>query len=125
METFGFVSSLQTFTRSMMTPHEGVEWQDLIVPVRDARGLKKKSDDMKPDHLNDLGSQGCEAVGLSLRSGDLFDWPVVLLKRVNGRGAESLVTTGIDCPKWIGIASTERQFGSALCPVRWDAGDGG
>ena len=35
---------------------------------------------MKPDHLNDLGSQGWEAVGLSLKSGDLFDWPVVLLK---------------------------------------------
>ncbi len=66
---------------SETAPHEGIQWEYLIVPLRDARGLKKKSDDMKPDHLNDLGSQGWEAVGLSLKSGDLFDWPVVLLKR--------------------------------------------
>ena len=62
-------------------PHEGIQWEYLIVPLRDARGLKKDSVDLKPDHLNDLGSQGWEAVGLSLKSGDLFDWPVVLLKR--------------------------------------------
>jgi len=62
-------------------PHHARQWEYLIVPLRDARGLKKKSDDMTPAHLNDLGSQGWEAVGLSLKSGDLFDWPVVLLKR--------------------------------------------
>jgi len=66
---------------SETAPHEGIQWEYLSVPLRDARGLKKKSDDMKPDHLNDLGSQGWEAVGLSLKSSDLFDWPVVLLKR--------------------------------------------
>ena len=62
-------------------PHAVSQWEYLIVPLRDARGLKRDSFDLKPDHLNDLGSQGWEAVGLSLKSGDLFDWPVVLLKR--------------------------------------------
>jgi hypothetical protein len=34
-----------------------------------------------PQRLNQLGSQGWEAVGLSLKRGDLVAWPVVLLKR--------------------------------------------
>jgi hypothetical protein len=53
----------------------------LVVPLDDARKLKKKSADLTPEHLNDLGSQGWEAVGLSLKQGDLVAWPVVLLKR--------------------------------------------
>ena len=44
--------------------------------------LKKKSQDLRPNRLNDLGSQGWEAVGLTLkRGGDLVAWRVVLLKR--------------------------------------------
>lgn len=42
-----------------------------------------KGDDpgLKPDRLDELGAQGWEAVGLSLKYGDLAAWPVVLLKR--------------------------------------------
>jgi hypothetical protein len=36
------------------------------------------------DRLNELGSQGWEAVGLTLKKGDLVAWPVVLLKRPIG-----------------------------------------
>jgi len=61
--------------------HHVSQWEYLVVPLRDARGIKKKSAGLKADHLNDLGSKGWEAVGLSLKSGDLWDWPVVLLKR--------------------------------------------
>ena len=53
----------------------------LVVPLDDARKLKRKSADLTPGHLNDLGAQGWEAVGLSLKQGDLVAWPVVLLKR--------------------------------------------
>jgi hypothetical protein len=53
----------------------------LVVPLDDARNLKKKSTDLVPDRLNELGAQGWEAVGLSLKQGDLVAWPVVLLKR--------------------------------------------
>ena len=53
----------------------------LVVPLDDARKLKKKCRDSTPGHLNELGSQGWEAVGLSLKQGDLVAWPVVLLKR--------------------------------------------
>lgn len=56
-------------------------WEYSVVPLADAGGLKKKSADLKPDHLDELGSQGWEAVGLSLKYGDLIAWPVVLLKR--------------------------------------------
>ncbi len=56
----------------------------LVVPLNDARKLKKTSGDLAPDHLNELGSQGWEAVGLSLKQGDLVAWPVVLLKRPVG-----------------------------------------
>ena len=31
--------------------------------------------------LNKLGAEGWEAVGLTLKRGDLMTWPVVLLKR--------------------------------------------
>lgn len=34
-----------------------------------------------PERLNELGAEGREAVGLSLKYGDLMAWPVVLLKR--------------------------------------------
>ena len=43
--------------------------------------LKKADDPWAPDKLNDLGLQGWEAVGLSLKYGDFIAWPVVLLKR--------------------------------------------
>lgn len=56
-------------------------YEYLVVPLDDARKLKKGSADLTPQRLNDLGSQGWEAVGLSLKQGDLVAWPVVLLKR--------------------------------------------
>jgi hypothetical protein len=56
------------------------KWEYLVVPLGEA-GKLKKSGDLTPEHLNELGSQGWEAVGLSLKKGDLVAWPVVLLKR--------------------------------------------
>ncbi len=57
------------------------KWEYLIVPLEEAGGLGKKSDGLRPDRLNALGSEGWEAVGLTLKRGDLVAWPVVLLKR--------------------------------------------
>ena len=56
-------------------------WEYLVVPLKDAAALKKKSEGLTPDRLNELGSEGWEAVGMSLKQGDLIAWPVVLLKR--------------------------------------------
>ena len=53
----------------------------LVVPLDGARKLKKGSSDLTPKRLNELGAQGWEAVGLTLKQGDLVAWPVVLLKR--------------------------------------------
>ena len=55
-------------------------WEYLVVPL-DAAGGIKKGTDLRPDRLDQLGSEGWEAVGLSLKRGDLVAWPVVLLKR--------------------------------------------
>jgi hypothetical protein len=52
----------------------------MVVPLQEA-GRLKKSADLTPDRLNRLGSEGWEAVGLTLKKGDLVAWPVVLLKR--------------------------------------------
>jgi hypothetical protein len=60
------------------------KWEYLVVPLQNAGGLRKKSADLRPDRLNELGSQGWEAVGLTLKRGDLVAWPVVLLKRPVG-----------------------------------------
>ena len=57
------------------------KWEYLVVPLEDAKGLKKKAADLRPDRLNDLGAQGWEAVGVSLKAGDLVAWPLVLMKR--------------------------------------------
>jgi hypothetical protein len=56
------------------------KWEYLVVPLDDAGGLKKGSD-LAPGRLNELGPQGWEAVGLSLKKGDLIAWPIVLMKR--------------------------------------------
>ena len=56
------------------------KWEYLVVPLDEA-GKVKKSADLRPERLNELGSQGWEAVGLTLKRGDLVAWPVVLLKR--------------------------------------------
>lgn len=55
-------------------------WEYLMVPVEEA-GHVKKGSDLRPAHLNELGAQGWEAVGISLKKGDLVAWPIVLLKR--------------------------------------------
>lgn len=57
------------------------KWEYMVVPLAQAGTLKKKSAGLSPDRLNELGSEGWEAVGLSLKRGDLVAWPVVLLKR--------------------------------------------
>lgn len=56
-------------------------WEYLVVPLKEAAGVKKRSDGLRPDRLNELGAEGWEAVGVSLKQGDLVAWPVVLLKR--------------------------------------------
>ncbi len=56
-------------------------WEYLVTPLKDAAKLKKSSDGFAPDRLNQLGLDGWEAVGVSLKQGDLVAWPVVLLKR--------------------------------------------
>ena len=59
-------------------------WEYLVVPLSESSGLKKSAAGLTPDHLNELGAQGWEAVGLTLKKGDLVAWPVVLLKRPIG-----------------------------------------
>ena len=56
----------------------------LVVPLKEAKGVKKEEDVFAPERLNELGEEGWEAVGLSLKYGDLMAWPVVLLKRPLG-----------------------------------------
>ena len=56
------------------------KWEYLVVPLAEAGGIKK-SGELKPDRLNELGQMGWEAVGVSLKKGDLVAWPVVVLKR--------------------------------------------
>ena len=63
-------------------PARGVtRFEYLVAPLREAKGLKKDEEGFTPEHLNELGEEGWEAVGLSLKYGDLVAWPVVLLKR--------------------------------------------
>ena len=58
-----------------MTTMTQTQWEYLVVPLPEAKGLKKDADAWEP---------GWEAIGLSLKYGDLMAWPVVLLKRPLG-----------------------------------------
>ena len=61
-----------------------IRWEYRVVPHKDAGDVKKNSRGVAPDALNALGRDGWEAVGLTLKRGDLVAWPVVLLKRAIG-----------------------------------------
>ena len=58
-----------------------IRFEYLVVPLKEAKSVKKEEDVFAPERLNELGEEGWEAVGLSLKYGDLMAWPVVLLKR--------------------------------------------
>jgi hypothetical protein len=60
------------------------KWEYMIIPLDAAGKLKKNDAGLSPDRLNELGAEGWEAVGLTLKRGDLVAWPVVLLKRPIG-----------------------------------------
>lgn len=62
------------------------KWEYKVAPLQEAGKLKKKSTGLSPDLLNKLGQEGWEAVGVTLKRGDLVAWPVVLLKRPAGKG---------------------------------------
>ena len=62
-------------------PLAATRFEYLVVPLKEAKNVKKDEDGFVPEHLNELGEEGWEAVGLSLKYGDLMAWPVVLLKR--------------------------------------------
>jgi len=64
--------------------HGGERWEYLVAPLQEVKGLKKADEPWAPDQLNELGRQGWEAVGLSLKYGDFIAWPVVLFKRPLG-----------------------------------------
>ena len=51
------------------------KWEYLAVPLEEVKKLKKDSGGFPPSRLNELGAQGWEAVGLSLKYGDLVAWP--------------------------------------------------
>lgn len=57
------------------------KWEYLVIPLDDAGKIRKNAEDLRPERLNQLGSEGWEAVGLTLKRGDLVAWPVALLKR--------------------------------------------
>ena len=61
-----------------------IRFEYLVVPLKEAKSVKKEEDVFAPERLNELGEEGWEAVGLSLKYGDLMAWPVVLLKRPLG-----------------------------------------
>ena len=57
-----------------------MKWEYVVVPLDDAKGIKKGTT-LSPERLNALGDEGWEAVGVTLKAGDLVAWPVVLMRR--------------------------------------------
>lgn len=59
-------------------------WEYVLVPVLDAKGLRKNSGEVPAERLNALGAQGWEVISISMNTGDLGAWPMALLKRATG-----------------------------------------
>jgi hypothetical protein len=57
------------------------KWEYMVVPLEEAGKVKKKSSGISPGRLDELGAEGWEAVGVTLKRGDLVAWPIALLKR--------------------------------------------
>jgi hypothetical protein len=57
------------------------QWEYMVVPLEEAGKVKKKSAGFRPQRLEELGREGWEAVGVTLKRGDLVAWPVALMKR--------------------------------------------
>jgi len=71
-----------TTTPTIEAPPLGItRFEYLVVPLKEAKNLKKEEDAFVPEHLNELGEDGWEAVGLEPKSADLMARPVVLLPR--------------------------------------------
>jgi hypothetical protein len=60
--------------------HDVPKFEYMVVPLQPAKGMKKDAPWI-PDDLNEYGADGWDAVGVTLKAGDLVAWPVVLLKR--------------------------------------------
>ena len=59
-----------------------MEKWEYLVPLKDAAGIKKNSEGWPPSASTDWEpTTRLEAVGVSLKQGDLVAWPIVLLKR--------------------------------------------
>ena len=43
------------------------KWEYRVIPLHEAAGVKKKSDGLRPERLNELGLQGWEAIGVTLK----------------------------------------------------------
>jgi hypothetical protein len=67
-------------------------WEYPIVPLDQAAKIKKKSADLRPEHLNELAAQGREAVALTLTQGDQIAWPAVPLNRPAERPSARTLT---------------------------------
>ena len=52
----------------------------LVVPLKEAKHVKKDEDVFAPEQLNELGEDGWEAVGLSLKYGDLMSYSSALIE---------------------------------------------
>lgn len=74
-------SRVQVSSTTERKVDEMQKWEYMVVPMEAAGKLKKKSPAISPETLNELGAEGWEAVGITLKRGDLVAWPVVLLKR--------------------------------------------
>jgi len=85
----GLLTDSSRFRRSYIHGHAKQDvrrskmdkWEYAVAPLEEGGKLKKRSDAISPEKLNELGQQGWEAVGVTLKRGDLVAWPIVLLKR--------------------------------------------
>ena len=51
------------------------QWEYRVAPLKEAAKLKKDADELAPDRLNELGAEGWEAVGVTLKRGTSWRGP--------------------------------------------------
>ena len=75
------LASLMELVGNLVEQYEASQVSLPDLPPREVLRFLMTQHNLAQTDLNELGSQGWEAVGLTLKNGDLIAWPMVLLKR--------------------------------------------
>lgn len=92
-------------------------WEYMVVPLAEAGKLKKRSSGFGPERLNELGGEGWEAVGTTLKRGEAACGFMTARRALGVAVAAILVVVGLRalCARFGGSACGRCGQGRCCC----------